>query len=144
MIVQIWYQEEVFLRRNTISAVEVAMMIGFLFIFMFNIISITWLFVRRRRLESHKTGYSAMLGLGVLCVFLLFANKVIVDEIGRESLLGWETLGEWLILYGMLTIQLAYNLTFIVQLLRSRFPEAPAMSLKKIAKRPFRKRGPFA
>jgi hypothetical protein len=45
---------------------------------------------------------------GVLCLLLLAGEKVMIDEIARETRLGWETLGEWIILYGFFTTQLFY------------------------------------
>ncbi|MFC1563543.1 hypothetical protein ACFL6G_01345 [candidate division KSB1 bacterium] len=39
-----------------------------------------------------------------------------LDEIGREYLLGWETAGEWIILYVFLIIQLIYNSMFLLKL----------------------------
>jgi len=49
-----------------------------------------------------------------------------VGEIGRESRLGWETLGEWFPLHCMLMVQLTYNLVCIVQLLRLHHAGATA------------------
>jgi len=52
-----------------------------------------------------------------------------IDEIGREYLLGWEVLGEWIILYVFLTTQLIYNLVILLQLFRiyhARYSEGKA------------------
>jgi hypothetical protein len=40
----------------------------------------------------------------------------VVDEIPRECRLGWEVLGEWIILYVLLTTQLVYNLVILLKL----------------------------
>jgi hypothetical protein len=43
-----------------------------------------------------------------------------VDEIGREYLLGWEVVGEWIILYVFLAIQLLYNIVILRRVHRAR------------------------
>jgi hypothetical protein len=40
----------------------------------------------------------------------------VVDEISREYRLGWEVLGEWIILYVLLKTQLVYNLVILLKL----------------------------
>jgi len=72
-----------------------------------------------RQSEKASIGQQATLVLGALCLFLLIGEKAMVDEIGREYLLGWEVLGEWIILYAFLTIQLIYNLVILMQLFRA-------------------------
>ena len=42
-----------------------------------------------------------------------------LDEIAREMRLGWETMGEWIILYGFFTTQLLYNIFILIHLTRS-------------------------
>jgi len=68
-------------------------------------------------LRDHR-GSRALLALSLFCLVLMFADKVMVDEIRREIRLGWETLGEWIILYCMLVIQLTYNVIFVLQALK--------------------------
>ena len=45
-------------------------------------------------------------------------EKVMMDEIGREYLLGWEVLGEGIILNVFLTIQLLYNALILRKMYR--------------------------
>jgi hypothetical protein len=59
---------------------------------------------------------STMILFGVLCFVMLFAQKVMADEIGREILLGWETLGESIILNLLIVIQLIYAYLFLKML----------------------------
>ena len=54
--------------------------------------------------------------LGMLCLILLLGEKTMADEIAREYRLGWDTLGEWIILYIMLSLQLLYNIIFFIQI----------------------------
>ena len=44
---------------------------------------------------------------------MLIGEKVMLDEIGREMRIGWETLGEWIILYILFLIQLIYSIIII-------------------------------
>jgi hypothetical protein len=50
---------------------------------------------------------------------LLVGEKAMVDEIGREYLLGWEVVGEWIILYVFLAIQLLYNIFILRRVYRA-------------------------
>jgi hypothetical protein len=46
-------------------------------------------------------------------------EKVMVVDIGREYLLGWEAIGEWIILYVFLATQLLYNAVILRQVYRT-------------------------
>ncbi len=107
------FKEQVFIERETLSLSEIFLGLGFVSIFVFNIVSIIWFF--RNPVSPVKSTVSKffLIALGVLCLLLLIGEKTMADEIGRESLLGWETLGEWIILYIFLFIQLAYNSVII-------------------------------
>jgi len=59
---------------------------------------------------STSGGNRMLAAFGLLCLLCFAAEKVLVDEIGREIALGWETTGEWIILYGLLAVQLVYHL----------------------------------
>ena len=64
--------------------------------------------------------------LGLICCVLLLCEKAMVDEIARETALGWEVIGEWVILYIALVIQLVY----IGLVLRAVKKTEPVGSLK--------------
>ena len=113
------YKQQVFFERETLSSVEIVILIGFGLVLLFDIASLLWVLLRLRQSEKASMGDKATLILGALCLFLLIGEKTMVDEIGRESLLGWEVLGEWVILYTFLTTQLVYNLVILMQLLRA-------------------------
>ena len=95
------------------------MLVGFGLVVLFDIASFLWVLLRLRQSQKANIGDKAMLVLGVLCPFLFLGEKVMVDEIAREYRLGWEVLGEWIILYVLLTTQLIYNLVILLQLLRA-------------------------
>ena len=94
------YKEQVFLNRGTITpGGEMAILMGFLFVLAFNIVSLAWVAYLIRKSHVVRGGDVGVLALGALCVVLMFGEKVMVDEIGHEYLLGWEVVGEWIILY---------------------------------------------
>ena len=113
------YKQQVFFERETLSSVEIVILIGFGLIFLFDITSLLWVILRLRQSEKASIGDKSTLILGALCLFLLIGEKAMVDEIGREYLLGWEVFGEWIILYTFLTTQLIYNLVVLLQLFRA-------------------------
>jgi len=108
------YKDQVFLERGTITTGgEMVILIGFLFVAAFNIISLVWVFSCIRQAEVVRKGDRGLFAPGALCLILLLGQKVMVDEISREHLLGWEVLGEWIILYLLLAIQLLYNFVIL-------------------------------
>ena len=98
---------------------EIVILIGFGLILLFDVVSFLWILLRLCQSEEANIGEKVTLVLGALCLFLLIGEKAMVDEIGREYLLGWEVLGEWIILYTFLTTQLIYNLVILLQLFRA-------------------------
>jgi hypothetical protein len=112
------YKQQIFFEQETISGVEMIVLIGFGLVLLFDLTSVLWGLLRFRRSERLSIRDVATVALGVLCPFLLFADKVMVDEIAREYRLGWEVLGEWIILYALLTIQLMYNVVVLLRLFR--------------------------
>jgi hypothetical protein len=111
-------QQQVFFDQETISEVEIVMLVGFGLVLLFDVASLLWGLLRLRRSGRPDMGDVGTLALGALCPILLVGDKVMVDEIAREYRLGWEVLGEWIILYVLLTIQLIYNLAILLRLSR--------------------------
>jgi hypothetical protein len=113
------YKQQVFLERGTITTgAEMVILIGFVLVIMFNFVSLLWMSSRIRKAEAVRMGDIAVLALGALCLVLPVGEKVMVDEIGHEYLLGWEVVGEWIILYLFLTIQLLYNIIILRRVYR--------------------------
>jgi hypothetical protein len=113
------YKQQIFLERGTITTGgEMVILIGFVLVLMFNVMSLLWVSSRIRKAEAVHMGDITVLTLGALCLILLVGEKVMVDEIGREYLLGWEVVGEWVILYVFLTIQLLYNFIILRRVYR--------------------------
>lgn len=109
MLALIIYKEQVFIEQGTISTSEILMIIGFGIILIFNIVSFCQLLWKSLKFGKTNINEKLILVLGGFCLLLLFGEKTMSDEIGHEYLLGWETSGEWIILYVFLTIQLFYN-----------------------------------
>ncbi|MFH1428855.1 MAG: hypothetical protein ABIH39_03825 [Candidatus Margulisiibacteriota bacterium] len=107
MAALIIFRQEFFIDKNTLSFVEIAAVTGVVLILLFNITSFLWLV---RNVFSISKNYLPLLLLSGICIVLLFGEKVMIDEIGRESILGWETSGECIILYSFFTVQLFYNI----------------------------------
>jgi hypothetical protein len=104
------FKDDVFLERGTISTFgEMLILIGFIFVLLFNILSLLWLLSRMRHADGARPGDIRIMVLGALCLILLMGVKVMVDEISHEYALGWEVVGEWIILYAILAVQLLYN-----------------------------------
>ena len=132
MTVMPFHAEEVFLRRDTLSVLEVVMLVGFVIVFLFNVLSVPWL--AGKVFAGERKVYLAMLGLGLLCLVFMGAEKVMIDEVGHEWQPGSGVQGEAVILYVLLTIQFIY-IALVAWLLRSRrtkatftaFPDAPTL-----------------
>ena len=114
------YKEQVFLERGTITiGAEMLILIVLVLVPIFNIVSLLWVSSRIRRAQVVRKRDMGVLALGVLCLILLMGEKVMVDEIGREYMLGWEVVGEWIILYAFLATQLLYNVVILRQVYRT-------------------------
>jgi hypothetical protein len=114
------FKKQVFLERDTITAGgEMAIIIGFVLVLIFNIVSLLWVSLRIRKPQAIRKRDGWVLALGALCLILLLAEKVMADEIGREYLQGWEVVGEWIILYVFLAIQLLYNFVILRRVYRA-------------------------
>jgi len=114
------YKEQVFLERGTITTGgEMVIIIGFILVPIFNIVSLLWVSLCILQAQVVRKGYMGVLALGALCLILLMGEKVMLDEIGREYLLGWEVVGEWIILYVFLATQLLYNVVILRRLYRA-------------------------
>jgi hypothetical protein len=122
------FREQVFYERGALSGVEIVMGIGFGLVLLFDVVSLLWVLFRLRQPRDGTSGDKATLVLGLLCLVLLIGEKTMIDEIGREYLLGWEVVGEWIILYIFFTVQLVYNLVILAQLFRAnRDSESPML-----------------
>ena len=118
MLAIIIFRDQVFLDRGNISGAEIVIFAGFIFVVFFDVISLLWMISGFRYLKEGFAGSKALLFIWAFCVLSLFGAKVMADEIGREYLLGWEVLGEWIILYIFLTIHLVYNILILFKSLR--------------------------
>jgi len=113
------HQEEIFYNQDTLSIVELIILFGYALVIIFDASSVVWIGFRTRGQNQYSTLDLIAFLWGILCLFLLAGEKVMLDEIARETRLGWETAGEWVILYGFLTTQLLYNVFMMFHITRS-------------------------
>ena len=107
------FRKQVFIDRETFSSIEVIVLFGISFIFLFLIFSLAFLYTEIR--ESNDSPFKAwmLFVFGIISLFLFFTEKVIIDEIAHEYVAGRPVIGEWIILYLFFSIQLIYHqLTF--------------------------------
>ncbi len=113
------YKTELFMNEDPLSLAGAIVFICFSLVFLFMLISFIWQVALLRRLNRASVGKTILLIFGVFSLFLFIGDKMMIDEIGREMKLGWETLGESLILTAMLVCQLIYILTILCVLAKN-------------------------
>ncbi len=89
---------------------------GFLLVVVFTLSSQIWILTRLSGKRVLTIREVITLIWGIACLIFLVGEKVIIDEIAREWRMGWETMGEGVILYGFFTVQLGFNLFMLAQL----------------------------
>jgi hypothetical protein len=104
--------DDVFKNTATTTGVEMFMILGFLLALIFDGSSILWIVVRGLKPGSYRRKTAPLLAGSILCVFLLMAVKVMADEVGRESRMGFGAVGEYVVLTALLCFHIAYNLYF--------------------------------
>ena len=107
-----FFRHEIFVERDSLSNIEYLVFISFVVIILFLIFSELWMINNSLNRNDFSWNQSIMILFGVACFIMLFAEKVMADEIGREIILGWETVGETIILNVLLLIQLVYIFLF--------------------------------
>jgi hypothetical protein len=121
------FADELFGERAPLSGLGWMILAGFALVLIFNLSCIIW-----SAYHLNTTGSSAahvehshtraqiapeLFAFGIISTILMAGEKVMIDEIGRETILGWETAGEWIILCALLSAQLMYTLFTATRLL---------------------------
>ncbi len=120
------FRDVVFLNQGRLISAGYVMLAGFVLMFLFYISAIVWSLSEMSRRREDTRGSVLVLSLAIVCVFLFMGEKVMIDEIAREYRLGWEVLGEWIILYVCYTAQLASHAIILWNLWhRQRIRESP-------------------
>lgn len=127
ILIGMWvFRDRVFTIGGPLALVDLIILIGITFVLLFNIVSLFWLgWIQFKSTYSRTLDY-ILFGLGVLCVLMMIAEKVMADEVAHETTTGWNIQGEYLILYGMFFLQLVYNLLICKRLFQRQQPESPA------------------
>ncbi len=109
-------REELLSDQAQLALIGFIILGGFLLILLFNLSSLAWWISQVR--NRYDFGLAALIAGAIGCLFLMLGEKTMIDEIARENRLGWETAGEWIILYFFLSVQLIYNLAVLLCLAR--------------------------
>ena len=105
------FRDRVFTIGNQLALVDLVMLIGMISVLLFNIVSLFWLCGKRfDSIYSRATDF-VLFGIGIFCIVITMAEKVMVDDIARETSETWSLQREYLMLYSMLFFQLTYNLS---------------------------------
>lgn len=113
MGVQPFHAEEIFVNQDTLTGIERIMLLGFGLIVLFNVLSLGWLLTQPGDTSGQRATDLLTAALGVVCMVLLFADKVMADEVAHEWGLEGGSSGEWYMMYIFLSVQLIYILIVI-------------------------------
>ena len=111
------FRDQVFIDRAIFAPIEYVILFGFAFVFFFVILSLVWLFNSTRVSGRFAIGNSLLLVFGLFCLVTFLGQKVMADEIGRELRLGWEVIGELIILSLLFVIQLVYSVLILFKVI---------------------------
>ena len=118
ILLGLWlFRDQVFVIGEPLTPAIATMLIGFGAILLFDLASVGWLAGNRHSAPGETETRTRLLVLGVLCLVLFAADKVMIDEVAHETATGWTLQTEYLLLYGMLIFQLAYNVLLARHLL---------------------------
>lgn len=110
ILLGLWlFRDQVFVIGEPLTPATATMLFGFGAILLFDIASVAWLAGNRGSAPGEIETRTRLLVLGVLCLVLFATDKVMIDEVAHETAAGWTLQPEYLLLYGMLIFQLAYN-----------------------------------
>jgi hypothetical protein len=113
-------EDAVYRHREILAWHEVPMAAGFLLTLLFHLAHPVWQWIQPRRRGGRAP--AAALALGAVVLVLLGADKVLLDEIGREMRLGWETGEEKAILHVCLGVQALATLLALLLVRRGSSP----------------------
>jgi len=119
ILIGIWaFRQEIFVIDGEVRMAGLIMLAGFAVILLFDLASVLWLGRSRTRWGGSNRARGGLLRLGLVCILFLGVEKVMADEVAHQAEAAWTIQGEYLMLYGMLFLQLAYNLLVTGQLVR--------------------------
>jgi hypothetical protein len=119
ILIGIWaFRQEIFVIDGEVRMAGLIMLAGFAVILLFDLASVLWLGRSRARWGGSNRARGGLLRLGLVCILFLGVEKVMADEVAHQAEAAWTIEGEYLMLYGMLFLQLAYNLLVTGQLVR--------------------------
>lgn len=128
ILIGIWaFRDKVFTIGDPLTPVDLIMLVGMTSVLLFNVGSLFWLGRTHFERGCSRATDSVLFVMGTFCIVMMMAEKVMADDIAHETASGWRIQGEYLMLYGMLFLQLIYILLMGMRLL-PRHPEPTAKS----------------
>lgn len=109
------YRKEFFWIQGEIEWEGYLVMGIFLVLFLFTVASVLWFTFADREPGASRGANAPLVLFGVLCLIALMGVKVMLDELGREDVIGAAT-GEWIVMYVLLIIQMFFNLSVLKRL----------------------------
>ena len=91
---------------------------GHIFVFLFHLYAFIYIFVHIRHFKTLRLFKTVLLILGVVSLFAIGIEKVMIDEIAREYRLGWD-ISEIYILNSAYFVNIVFSLLIFVFLLRT-------------------------
>jgi hypothetical protein len=106
--------------HGRLSNLEIVMIFGFFLVLVFNLVSLLWL-LSERDAAGAASGRTAGMLFGLLCLVLLYGDKVMIDRIAGEWQAGAGIAGELSLLYLFLLVQLGFNIFILLHMRRRRW-----------------------
>lgn len=115
-----FFHEQLFSSQMASSAIRYTVVAGFLCILLFNAASFAWV-LHCIRLQGRLGTYNLVALLySALCILLLLGEKTMINEMARETRMGWTPAGEQTVLFAFLAVQFIYVLLILGHLYRMR------------------------
>lgn len=104
--------------KSNFDILDYLMVFGHLFILLFHFYAIIYIFIHFRRFTEYKLLKTILLILGVVSLFAIGGEKVMVDEIAKEYRLGWD-ISELYILNFEYMINMAFTILLFLFILKT-------------------------
>lgn len=111
--------EAININRQELDMYDFLTIIGYLFIVLFHLYAIIFIFSQFRFADTFKCLKILLLILGIVSLFAIGVEKVMVDEIAKEYRAGFEDQGEYFLLKGALFINILFNILMFYFILKS-------------------------
>ena len=111
-----FFSEILFKEPRATTTAELVVVIGAVIMGAFIIYSIRWVYMLEQMEGRWTPGKTFTIGYGVLCFFLLFTEKVMADQVGRQMLYGADFEFRLNVLHMLFVLQLIYALLILTEI----------------------------